>query len=484
MALSAEDGDLRLHNVAMPNWQKGAKQALLGTSYKIVEPTVKIPQIPSQVDFDIPRDDHLLFGPMTKFRIKGTFQMKAAGENQDWTKIPVAEYEKVLLAPNWFDMLVKEATVFHDNTKVSSSSELRYVTPFLNAYLLHNMDRLAKKMLCPQPAHPAFCLPKPADSSWTIDSAQWKNYAAAAFGSTISFDMTPLFLFPFFQGPNYLIDGDVPRILPVPSMGRIQVRFAFTDSQDHIFRKKTPATNTATYRFVFSEFSLVLEEARLSTNFDRQLKTSKKHLAFPGVTRLQLIEPVADSSTTFRTKFQDIYMPEALFIFCLNKTVASGTYKFSTGTETTVFAQHNIMSIDMSFDNRRFSAGEPHIGTFLEDKLDSKSLFDKLGTPPFGIRQDASQLTHSIVEDGAKNTAFPHVYISLMTGPDRQRLVPYNDDGSCINKRADLELDIKFTDANSPANAVYVIYAIWTDVNVVYDPKSRTFASPYLQYMN
>ena len=113
-----------------------------------------------------------------------------------------------------------------------------------------------------------------------------------------------------------------------------------------------------------------------------------------------------------------------------------------------------------------------------------KQLFDHQEIPPFGIRQDLTKLTYNVVHEGCKNTPFPHVYLSLVTGPDRQRLIPALDDGSCVHRKADLEINFKFTDANSPANVIFVIFAIFTDVNVVYDPKNKHFSSPYLQYMN
>ena len=475
--------DQRLTHLNPPNWQHAAKQALLAPSYTIVEPANKITEEPSQVDFDLPREDHLLFGVMTKFRVKGVFQYQAANSN-DWTNVPAAEASKVLLAPLWFEMLIKEMSVFHDNYRITSSQELRHCTPFLNAYLHHNMLPLHRKIMCPQAWHPAYCLPSPTDTKWQVANQAWKDYAAAAFGSAIAFDYTPLFLFPFFQGANYLTDKDMPRILPAPAMARIQIRFAFTDSHDHIFRKVDPVTNTHKYRFTFHGFNMVLEEARLSPGMDKQLRTGKKPMGFPGVTRIQLAEPVPGGSTTYRTRFQDIYMPEALFIYCLDKKVASATYKFSTDDKTTVFVPHNIESIDLSFDGKRFSHKEPHVGTFLEDELDSKSLFDKVAWPPFGIPQNTDKLSHRLTREAGKSTAFPHVYMSLVTGPDRQRLIPVVDDGSCLHKKANLELDMKFTTDNSPGDVIYVIYAIYTDVNVVYDPRNKHFFSPYLQYMN
>ena len=165
--------------------------------------------------------------------------------------------------------------------------------------------------------------------------------------------------------------------------------------------------------------------------------------------------------------------------------MASGTFKFSsTGDKKQVFLPHNIQSVDLSFDGKRFSLREPHIGNILNDALDMKQLFDHRYIPPFGVRQDINKLTDKVVSEGAKNTPFPHVYLSLVTGPDRQRLIPALDDGSCVHRKADLEVNFKFTDTNSPANVIYVIVASYSDVNVVYDPKNKHFSSPYLQYMN
>ena len=475
--------DLRLTHPPMPNWQRGGKQPLQGMDYIIVDPNTKIDKVPIQVDFDLPNKESLLFGTMSKFRVEGTFQ-KLVENAADWEAMDAGDAANVLLAPNWFDMLLKEVSVFHNNFRVASSSELRHITPFINAYLLHNMDTTAKTLLCPQECHPGYCLPK-ADSTWAIDQNSYKDYAKLVFKEgPINFDYTPMFMFPFYQGSNYMMDDSIPRILPAPAMGRIQFRFAFTDSQDHIFRKKTPLTNKTKYRFSFKEFVMVLEQARLSNPVARTLEHSKKPLAFPGVTRIQLVEPVPGASTTYRTKFQDVLIPEGLFIFCLDKSVASGTYKFSTATNAKVFANHNIASVDMSFDGKRFSLREPHLGTFLKDQMDSKQLFDHLAYPPFGVRQNTDNLRVRHIADGFINTPFPHVYISLVNGPDRNRVIPALDDGSCINKKADFEIEFKFTEENAPNNQIYCIMAFYSDINVIYDPKTRHFSSPYLQYMN
>jgi hypothetical protein len=479
----ANPNNIRLSHVDLPHWQLGTKQALQGSDYVKVEPTSKIEPLPTQIDFELPNKKCLLFGQMSKFQIQGGFETQAAAPNSPWIPVKAAEATKVLLAPNWFEMLVKEVVIFHNHYKVASSSETRFVAPFLYAYLYQTMDPVLKKLMCPQASHPAYCVPK-GNEKWSVDADGWKEYSKVVFKDGVfSFDYTPLFTFPFFQGSNFIADTEsLPRILPMPSLGRIQIRFTFFDSQDHIFRKV--ANNEAKYRFSFSKFDLVLEEARLSFPFEKQILSSKKMLAYPGVTRLQLVEPVPNGNSTYRCKFQDILMPESLFLFCLPKTVASGTYKFSADDATTIFSKHNIESLDLSFDGKRFSLREPHLGTYKEDEMDTKQLFDHLAIPPFGIRQDALKLSFDSVADGSTNTAFPHVYIPLITGPDRQRIIPALDDGSCIMRKADLEVSLKFTKDNSTSNAVYIIYACYTDVATIYDPKNNYFYSPYLQYMN
>jgi len=483
-AAAAASMDSRLQFASMPDWQRGNRQPVLSSDYVILEPTTRVETQPSQLDFDLPRKEPLLFGPMCKFRVKGAFQKQE--ENQvAWANAKAAEIAAILLAPNWLEMLLKEVSVWHNNNKIASTNENRFIWPFLNTYLYHNMDPLAKQLLCPQACHPGHCVPA-ADGKWSADAAAYTDYAKKVFtGTALAFDYTPLFVFPFYQGGTYLIEDNVPRILPAPSMNRVQIRFTFFDSQDHIFRKTAPDTNKAKYRFAFSEFSLVLEEARLSESFGRHLHNIKRPLAFPGVTRLQLVENLVNGMSSIKARFQDIYLPEHVFVFCLNKAVGSGTFKFSGDTSTNVFLAHNIESVDLSFDGKRFSLQEPkNVGSFRPDMFDIKAVLDHLVNPPFGIRQDPKKVTVDYVANGSLNTAFPHLHIPLVVGPERQRLVPASDDGSCINKKADLDLDFKFTEDNAPNDAILVIYAVYTDVNIVFDPKTKHFSSPYLQYMN
>jgi hypothetical protein len=76
------------------------------------------------------------------------------------------------------------------------------------------------------------------------------------------------------------------------------------------------------------------------------------------------------------------------------------------------------------------------------------------------------------------------VYIPLCSNyAKRERLGPATDDGSCIPRKSNLEIDIQFTENNSPTNSVYVIYAIYTDVAQILDATNKYFSSPYLRYI-
>jgi hypothetical protein len=471
-------------------WQNDAAQHVLSSQYIVVEPNEVLEAAPKQVDFDVPSMEPLLFGPMTKFRVKGTFQ-KLEKNAATWTNVPSTDVDKVLLCFNWLDFLIQECSVYHDNTRVASSTENRFVAPFINTYLYSHMNSMAKNQLCPQLSHPGRCVPAP-NAKWSKDAEAWTAYAKSAFtGGPISFDYTPLGMFPFFQGSggSTASPDSIPRILPVPDIGKLCIRFAFTDSQHHIFKRLTEENAETQYRFSFSQFKLVLETVRLSSAMERQLHPLNRPLAFPGTTRIQLIEHVTAGSTSWRARFQNIYLPEALFICCLSKASASKPHPFSTVTDSTaVFAAHNLESLELSFDGQRFSVREPQIGTFRWDELDAKSMQDHLAVPPFGIAQNPKNITSDYVANGSSQTAFPHIYVPLVMGPDRQRRVPWTthaeDYKMILSKKADLDIDLRFTEANSPADTVVVVFATYSDVNIVFDPKTRHFSSPYFHYMN
>jgi hypothetical protein len=469
-------------------WLNVRNQDVLSTDYVEIDPINKADldgeKAPSQVDFEYSATKPVLFGPMTKFAVKGCFYVKKDAAS-DWKEAEAADIADVVLQYNWFEMLIKSVDVFHNNQRITSSNEQRFISAYLNTMLYAYMDPDTKKFLCPQAAHPANCLPK-EKNKWSTASQSWKDYAAHVFkGASFYFDFFPMFQFPFYLGSNFVNDPNVPRLLPLDRLGKMHVRFTFFDKQDHIFRKPGAGVAAANkmYRFAFEEFKMCLEEVRLSPALERQLAT-KSRMEFPGVTRLQLVDTVPDASPTHKIVFQDIYLPEAILIFCLDKQVSSGTFNFGTATDQNVFKDHRIRYLDFSFDNKKFCLKEPNFGKFREDRLVLKQLADYLMFPMFGIYPDPAKLNLSAIQDGGAQSPFPHVYVPLCGNfAKKERLVPATDDGSCISRKSDLEIAIQFELANSQPSAVYVCYAIYTDVGNILDVKSQYFSSPYLRYM-
>lgn len=467
-------------------WQNVRNQDLLSTEYLEVDPLNKADldgdKSPAQIDFEFSATKPVLFGPMTKFFVEGRFDVKKDAQT-DWVFATAADIADVVLQFNWFEMLIKSVDVFHNNQRIASSNEQRFISPYLHAMLYHYMHPASKRYLCPQKAHPAYCMPE-EKNKWTAASKTWKDYAAHIFkNSAFEFDFFPLFQWPFFLGSNFMADS-VPRLLPLDRLGKLHVRFTFFDKQDHIFRKPDAGVAAAkSYRFVIQQFKMCLEEARLSPAIDKQL-ASRSKIEFPGVTRLQLVDPVPDASSTHRTIFQDIFLPEAVLIFCLDKQVASGTYDFGKGTDQNVFKEHRIKHLDFSFDNKKFCLKEPNFGKFRADPLTLKQLIDHHMLPMCGIQPDTDKLDLFSVKEGGDSTAFPHIYIPLCSNfEDKDRLVPSMDDGSSIARKGDLEISFQFNVTNSQPSSIYVCYAIYTDVATILDVRNQFFSSPYLKYM-
>jgi hypothetical protein len=463
-------------------WRNFRNQDLLNTDFVELDPINKSDiegdKHPTQIDFEYTATKPVVVGPLTKFFIEGRFDVKDTDAG-NWRQAKAEDVAEVVLQYNWFEMLIKSVDVFHNNQRISSSNEQRFIAPYLNTMLYRYMHADTKRYLCPQMAHPSHCVPA-IRGKWAKDSDAWKEYAVHVFNNDVfHFDFYPLFQFPFYIGSNFMGDS-VLRLVPLDRLGKLHVRFTFFDTQKHIFRKTDAAKS---YRFVFKKFKMCLEEARLSPAFERQLH-SKTKIEFPGVTRLQLVDPVPDSSSTHKTVFQDIFLPEAIFIFCLDKQIASGTYNFSDNQEQNVFKDHRIRHLDFSFDNKKFHLKEPHFGRFRNDRLAVKLLADYHRQPPFGIRPDVEKLNLAAIREGGEGSSFPHIYVSLCSNfTDRERLVPAMDDGPCISRKSDLEIAIQFERQNSQPSSVYVFYAIYSDVANILDTRSQYFSSPYLRYI-
>jgi hypothetical protein len=87
----------------------------------------------------------------------------------------------------------------------------------------------------------------------------------------------------------------------------------------------------------------------------------------------------------------------------------------------------------LSFDGKKFSLKEPHLGNFKNYYMESKGLFDHLAVPPCGVNMDPKIVTLEKVQDGGVNSVYPHIYIPLIHySGDKSQLIPAMDDGSCV----------------------------------------------------
>lgn len=471
-----------------------SKPIVLGSELRVIEPNQKFDEkLPTMLEYDVYSTRPILTGPQTRFRVKGGFfkltpKVAAADPEPDWTPVTGDdEYKSVLVSPNWFEMLIKTFEVFYNHDRVTSFNESRGVTPYLNTFLYHYMDPKVKKLLYPQAQNPIYCTPA-VKNKWepgVADNEAWKKYSKQIFtGDSIQFDFTPFLMFPFHQNPNHWAEAKKPsKILPLPSIGHLQVRIYFVDEQSSIFR--TTAANKAKYKFSLQSMDLIMEEARLPVQIERQLYQSKKMLTYPGVSRIQMLETLTSGAMQHKVKFQNIHLPEALLIFAIHKNVPSGTFSFAKSTQNNVFLKHNIQSIEIAFDQKTYHMKDISIGSLMDDKMDIKTLLDHLFNPPMGVSVDHEKMTLSSVSEGAEDSPYPHVYISLCPwGNTQTRVCPYYDDnGSVIGKKADLDLTLKFKGTGgthgSTTDATYIIYAIWTNVSMIFDPVNHKFNNPY-----
>ncbi len=155
-------------------WLNVCNQDLLSIDYIEIDPINKADldgeKTPSQIDFEYSATKPVLFGPMTKFSISGRFDVKKDATS-DWAEAEAADIANVVLQYNWFEILIKSVDVFHNNQRITSSNEQRFISAYLNTMLYAYMNPETKKLLCPQAAHPANCIPGEKNQWNTTDKS-------------------------------------------------------------------------------------------------------------------------------------------------------------------------------------------------------------------------------------------------------------------------------------------------------------------------
>lgn len=466
---------------------EGKTQKILGSDFFRIEPLNKIEEQPRQIEFELKDSEEVwAMGPNTRFKVRGVFQVMTpkVGEAPEvpWANATDKELNKVILQPNWFDFLIQTIEVFHGSAKINNSSNQRYLAPFVNAWKYNYMHPMQKKLLCPQPESPAYGVPSKV-GEWSMDDAEkeWrKNYGPLVFsGKDITFDYIPLDLAPFFQGKNYLEQPQ--KILPMPLLDKITVRFLMNENLAAIFKKK--ADNPNLYRFVFTDMKFLVEKLRLSLSAKNTI-LNKKLFDYHGVTRIVKTEQITATDLIHKALIQKMLLPEGMFIFAVPKKVLQGTYAYGETTDNCVFPQHNIKSLEFKFGELNYFVNRPNLGMINDNAIESKLFFDYLYSAPFGLHMDPNKIIMSEILSGSKATPYPHVFVNFCNYGDNSRIVPYLNDGSILKLENNMEITFNFDTGGATADVTYLIYYYYTDNNLTLDTSEKKlsfFTSPYLK---
>lgn len=468
--------DQRFVHSDIPKWNSTFRQNLWGTELVTIEPSTKSDTV---FEFDLPNNSTLLFGPNSGFIVKGIFEKQNA--DNTWDVVPAADYGTVVIQPNWFENAIKSIDVFHNNTQVKAHDVPRFSDVFVNSYLYAHMHPEIKKCLCPEPCNTGNAVPK-TRNDWVGSSAtcSWANYSKTIYTNGIKFCYIPPFTFPFYQQSNFCRAGRPPTALPMPVLGKMCVIVTMKDNFTQLIAKA--AAVTSQYRFVLESIKLVVEEARLNPTYEKTYLSQKNVLAYEGNTHFGLAENITEGVMSHRCRFQDVYMPEGIFIFALPKTVLGGNFQFGPEYTAAVFSNHNIDSVDVKFQNMPLVMKSPNFGQITEDIIEIKMLADHQDFPPFGVLQDPVMLSLAAVAEGGKTTAYPHAYLNLCPSTPDSRLVPIGDDGKCITKTGHLDLTFKFKTGGATADVTYFAYIFYTDVSMLLDLKSKQFVPMYKRH--
>lgn len=458
-----------------PKWKQGQKQFLWGTEYVSILPTTKTQTL---YEFELPVGSTLLFGSQSGFYVKGHFESKVAtAADSTYALVPATDVAEVALVPNWFEHLLKDPQLYHGNMPLNPHDVPRYSDAFLNAYLYAHMYSETKKCLMPEKVAPGHCVGlKSDDFSLTDTDSAGQKYLSNVFGNRkFEFRWVPLHTFPFMQQTNFCTDGRPPAAIPFPVLQKMSIQLPFKENHDLIFIKK--AASTKQYRFKIESIELIVEEARINPSMERSYLNQKGQLYFSGLTKFAMTENINSGVTQHRLRFQDIPMPEGIFICALPKTALSGTYQPST-VSAEVFVDHNIQTFDLHYNNMPLAIKSPNFGDLRMHCMEIKQMMDHYDHPPFGVLQEPKLITLDAISEGGKNSAYPHIYIPLCPSGKETRIVPIGGDGQTVNKNGDLDVNLKFG-TNGAKDATYLVYIFYTDVNMVLDMNNQVFSPVY-----
>lgn len=469
--------DSRLAYDKMPSWQKGFNQALQGTDLHTIPPVSSDAKF--NYEFELPNNAVLLFGPMSGFLVKGTFESKAAGaDDSTFTKLGADSGSSVSLIPNWFEHLIEDITVYHGSSVIQSHDVPRNADPFLNTYLYAHMHTDNRDCLFPELSNPGRCVgTSEKDWSLTDENSVWRKYSEKVFeNGEITFRYIPPFLFPFYQQPNLCVSGILPSAVPMQVVGKMSVTLKLKKNSNDIFLKAE--NNLKVYRFTIQSIHLVVEEARLNLTFERKFLNRKDPIIYPGMTKIGTFENINPGLLNYRCRFTNIPYPEGIFVCALPKQSLGQNFKWAVGNSK-VFKEHNIDHMSFRFQNKGLNLRSPSIGDFRSHMMSIKQFLDHHEYPPFGVTQRRDVSSYHVIKDGGDSTLYPHLYFNLTPSGNTTRIIPVGDDGHILTKPGDLDVTFNFKTGGATSDVIYLVYIFYTDVAILFDMKTRQFKTVY-----
>jgi hypothetical protein len=470
--------DVRFVYGQEPN-KEFAKQIILRTEFEALKPSTKSSK---RYEFELPYDvdTFIRFGPLTQFGIKGRFVYKDSPQsgNETFRAIPLTDYDKVQLIPNWFEHCINSVEVCQNNQVVRSYDVPKNGDRFFNTYIYSTLDEEVKKGVYSNAADTVYSVPRKADG-WTMtEGSEWHTYSKQVFGKGyFDFGYLPLFLFPFYQPSEYeKRETQRPTALPMPILQRMKIILNFEDNFDHIFVKSV--NNTKVYRFEMFSIHLILENECIRPENQRSFLKQKDVVYYPGVTKIGHIENIPTGTVFHRFKLDNVMMPEGLFIFALPKSVESGQYRYQGGTNP-IFSRHNIQTLELKYGGLPFTQKDLNYGIINDHMIGIKQMFDHKRQPPFGLPQDPeTATTFENIINGGENTLFPHIYMKLLND-NGDRLIPIGADERILKQPHDLDVTLMFKLGGATPDVSYYAYIFYNDVIMTLDMSRGQFLTHY-----
>lgn len=468
------------------SFRNAQRQNVHGVQFVELEP---ISKSDTQFEFELSGNEPLAFGVGSGFRVEGKFEMKkpqgaAVGgvvpPAPEWEMLTHEQAKKFSLVQNWFDHYVKGTEVFFVNNNITQDDIPPNIWAPLNAFLYAHMDKRVKRMMCMEKCHPGHGT-SANHGNYRVGGVgvtnEWTKYSENLCEDKIEFVYIPLNKFPFHQDCNFVYGKKGGfTILPIAQLGRMQIRTFFKENSDMIFKKEQG--DDYKYRFRLTKFTLLLKEYRMSPSYNRQLWSSKSTITYRGLTKIGICENLTAANFSHRAVIPNVDFPEALFIFCVDKRVISGTAQYQDLSIDGPFLKHNIKSVDVHFNGQHFFVNQPTFGTLENFQLRRENFHKWVKKGCFGYKFDEDVLSWDRQGKGY-DCAFDNVWMDFCEEENDSRLQPISDQNLSTNKPGDLTVILNFHAPDGATDASYILIIYYTDFALQLDMKNKRFSAVY-----